>query len=141
MGKTIEEALLGFIAAEEWQALLAPQHNGIICERAVAASGMVYRQEDGWVIEATLSTVYLRRVGSEPEIPVPSEQFQSVGCNPSEAAADIVEQHRKDAAAERANAKHRAAQAAIEAFNHDFDGLFARLDEYEDAPEIVLAAE
>ena len=103
--------------------LLRPRHNGIMCERAEAVSGQVYLLADGWVVEATLSTVYLRRA-DVPELEAPANLFSYVGPD--------MDQNRVVEALEAARLEDEAKLVYAV-----FDALFGG-DDYE--PEITYIA-
>ena len=126
---SIEQALLGLCAES------CPLHGGELVSRAVAGS-TVYSRETGWVVEVTTTTVYLRRHG-EQEILAPLSLFSEVvGGDPSDmpTEADLT----ATTAQENALEQVRRASAVDLEFDHVFNSF---LDEYLDAPEIVVAAE
>ena len=125
----IEQALLGACAEH------CPLHGGELVSRAVAGN-TVYSRETGWVVEVTADTVYLRRHG-EAEILAPLSLFSEVvQGDPSDmpTEADLTATTAREEALEQV----RRAAAVDAEFDHIFNAF---LDEYLDAPEIVLAAE
>lgn len=112
---------------------LEPRHGGMMVAQAETVSGRVFRRSAGWSLELCpgADSLHVQLIGSSVYRRADLDLFRYAGderVTDEEMAAAALEDTRREQA-------RREAEADAE-----FDRLFARLDEFEDAPEITFIA-